>query len=761
MVSSQLWAQERLIRNLKGFEIGVTAVAISPDSKTIAAGGKGSLVIFDLQHPNQSKNYGGIHREGLLSLTFTPDGKSLVSAGGYDSDNNLKIIHLSTENADFIQGQTAVTAVAISKNGKYLVSGGLDRKLRVWDLKTKALIHFSEEHIEKISDVAISDDGQTIVSSGGFSDNGGEVICLSGNLWQKKLKLGNLNEGFKSSVNSVDISSDGKFIVSASKDGTLRLWNAQNGQLIRDMTEPYTSLLKVRFSPDGRTIATIARDKAIRLWDSQTGQKLTALLGHTQEVTSIAFSSDGQWIVSGSMDNTVKIWRANTYKRLLELEVQTRLNEWMQRGKYEKSLDYQTRVNEESKAKMIEQLSDEIIQRLAQEIYPTLQAQKTDYDPDNETFKVQFKSLSPIYINVPIAEAEAFDRNLPKLEFRNPKFTLSTDENFVLMHVEVFNPVNQKMYFFDSQEVIPFNPNELNLKPASNPAQTYTYSPQESPQKTIPNPKTNGVSEVDVNLPKSALQNPDAVAVVIGNAQYQKTQSVDFAVRDARSVRNYLIEVMGYKPNNILYYENATLTDLKLVFGTKENPKGKLFNLIKPEKSDVFVYYSGHGAPGLNDKKAYLVPTECDPQYVELTGFETDVMYDNLAQLPAKSIVMALDACFSGENIYKNISPIVIKSKGALGLKNGALLASSGADQVSAWYNDKGHGLFTYFFLKAIHNRNADKNKDNKLTLEEIYNFIADNAEGIPYYARRLHGVQQNPVLKGQNPHKILVEYAD
>lgn len=251
----------------------------------------------------------------------------------------------------------------------------------------------------------------------------------------------------------------------------------------------------------------------------------------------------------------------------------------------------------------------------------------------------------------------------------------------------------------------------------------------------------------------------NSVAVVIGNRAYQKTKEVKYAVRDARSIRNYLIDVMGFKPGNIIYMENASYSDFKLVFGSKDNPKGKLFNTIKPGLSDVFVFYSGHGAPGLKDQKAYFVPTEADPQYVELTGFPADVFYDNLAKLPAKSVVVALDACFSGVNVFENISPIVIKSKGALGLKNGALLASSKADQVSSWYNEKGHGMFTYFFLKAIHNQNGDLNGDKQLTLQEIYQYIASNTDGIPYQARRIHGVEQNPVLKGQNPNKVLVTY--
>ncbi|TAG95337.1 MAG: hypothetical protein EAZ20_00345, partial [Bacteroidetes bacterium] len=80
--------------------------------------------------------------------------------------------------------------------------------------------------------------------------------------------------------------------------------------------------------------------------------------------------------------------------------------------------------------------------------------------------------------------------------------------------------------------------------------------------------------------------------------------------------------------------------------------------------------------------------------------------------------------------------------------------------EVSCWYNEKSHGMFTYFFLKAIHNKNADLNKDNKLTLREIYQFIIDDAEGVPYYARRYRGVEQKPTLQGQNLDRVLVEFA-
>ncbi|NJO01777.1 MAG: caspase family protein [Bacteroidia bacterium] len=299
----------------------------------------------------------------------------------------------------------------------------------------------------------------------------------------------------------------------------------------------------------------------------------------------------------------------------------------------------------------------------------------------------------------------------------------------------------------------------MNLDPIKIEGPVYSSNNPRNPQNNRPealNTPRGGISEVDYDLPRTRMRNPDAIAVIIGNSHYQKTKAVNYAINDARSIRNYLLDVMGYQEANIIHLEDASYSDFKLIFGSKENLRGRLFNLIKPEKSDVFIFYAGHGAPGLKDQQAYFVPVECDPQYVELTGFPADVIYNNLAQLPARSVVMVLDACFSGENIYDNISPIVIKSKGALGLKDGALLASSQADQVSTWYPEKGHSMFTYFFLKALHNQNADANHDKQLSLMEIYTYIANQTEGLPYYARRLHGIDQMPVLKGKIQKKYL-----
>ncbi|WP_020527189.1 caspase family protein [Flexithrix dorotheae] len=292
------------------------------------------------------------------------------------------------------------------------------------------------------------------------------------------------------------------------------------------------------------------------------------------------------------------------------------------------------------------------------------------------------------------------------------------------------------------------NNNPSSSNPSSGPVQVKT---------TLNKPVL--ISDISMDIPVTGVNNRDAIAVVIGNSNYEKTKKVDFALNDASAVKKYLINVLGYQEGNIFYLEDASKGDFELYFGNTGNPKGKLFNAVRANLSDIFIFYSGHGAPGLNNQEGYFVPVECDPQYVELSGYALNTFYNNIAQIPARKTTIVMDACFSGASIYENISPIIIKSKGAIGIDNAAVFSSSAGDQVSSWYPEKKHGMLTYFFLKAIHNKNGDTNKDNKLSYSEIYHFIADPNYGVPYYARRLHGLEQVPELSMENPDEIFVEF--
>jgi hypothetical protein len=292
-------------------------------------------------------------------------------------------------------------------------------------------------------------------------------------------------------------------------------------------------------------------------------------------------------------------------------------------------------------------------------------------------------------------------------------------------------------------------------------AEARARSERENALKALAAAKASAdIDDVEANIPLAARVNPDAIAVVIGNRDYRNARKVAFAINDAETMKKYLLSTLGYKAGNVFFLPNAAKADFELYFGNEKTHRGKLFNAIKEGKSDVFIYYSGHGAPGLKDRRGYFVPTEADPQYLELSGYSLDVLYDNLAKLPARSITVVLDACFSGSTVYENVSPLVLELQSpVIRAKNMVVVSSAAGSQVSSWYNEKNHSMFTYFLLRALKDKSADTNHDGKLTFDELYSYLSDKSEGVPYYARRINGVEQDPTISGQYQGRVLLTY--
>jgi len=266
--------------------------------------------------------------------------------------------------------------------------------------------------------------------------------------------------------------------------------------------------------------------------------------------------------------------------------------------------------------------------------------------------------------------------------------------------------------------------------------------------------------DVDTNIPEGAKAGKYDVAVVIGNRNYSASGSpdVEFADRDARIMREYLIRTMGYDPEMILYAENATLTKFNEFFGSERSHKGKLSRFVKQGVSKVFVYYVGHGAPDLESGDAYFVPVDANPQDLKANGYRLQTFYDNLAKIPAKKMTIVIDSCFSGNSekgmLFKGVSPALVKVRSEYrGPANAVLMTSAAVDQVSSWYGEKKHSLFTYFFLKGLQGE-ADANKDGRITVGEMQAYLKEN---VPYMARRLTGNEQQPVITGNTADVIAV----
>lgn len=264
-------------------------------------------------------------------------------------------------------------------------------------------------------------------------------------------------------------------------------------------------------------------------------------------------------------------------------------------------------------------------------------------------------------------------------------------------------------------------------------------------------PEPPGKVDIEENIPKGKPAGEYDIAVLVGNQNYKRTYNVDFAHRDLVVVRDYLIKTLGYLPDNIIEERDATKGVFEMLFGTSNEPDGKLFDWVKPGESRVFIYYVGHGAPDIETQKGYFVPVDADPGRISITGYPRSLFYRNLKHIRAKEMIVVLDTCFSGDTpkgfLIKDVSPIGIMIKDNLPeLKQTAILTSARSDQLSSWYRDKRHSLFTYFFLKGLQGE-ADANKNRIITIGEMETYLK---KMVPYWARRKAGREQNPVIKGK-----------
>lgn len=265
--------------------------------------------------------------------------------------------------------------------------------------------------------------------------------------------------------------------------------------------------------------------------------------------------------------------------------------------------------------------------------------------------------------------------------------------------------------------------------------------------------------DVDMQIPEGQKAGKYDVAVIIGNKNYSASGSpnVDFADRDARIMKEYLIKTFGYDPESIIYAEDAGFAKFNEIFGSERDHRGRLSNMVKDGVSKVFIYYVGHGAPDLETSEAYFVPVDANPQYIKTSGYRLQTFYNNLSKIPAKKITIVLDSCFSGSSekgmLFKGISPAMVKVKKEYqGPSNAVIITSAAVDQVSVWYPEKRHSLFTYYFLKGLQG-DADANKDGKITIGEMKEYLKEH---VPYMARRLSGTEQQPVVTGNDSEVIV-----
>lgn len=326
-VEPLIWKQLlnwKCLHTLTDHSDAVNSVAISSKENIIASSSVDKTIkLWNLSTGELLHTFTG-HSSAVIAVAFSPDGKTLASASNHELfDGSIKLWDVANKKFKQSLGNALValrtSCLAFSPDEQTLANGHIGSTvigatIDIWNLKKSKIEKTLWGHVWEVNSLAFSKDGRILVS-GGLD---GAVKIWN---WHKEELLHTLNRPvdffgalaswFDSSVGaiwSVAISPDGKTVAASGSEQPIQLWNTENGRLLRTFTEHSDSVYALAFSPDGETLASGGADHTIRIWNFHTGELLETL-ENLRPVKSVVFSYDGKTLVSGSADATVKIWR--------------------------------------------------------------------------------------------------------------------------------------------------------------------------------------------------------------------------------------------------------------------------------------------------------------------------------------------------------------------------------------------------------------------------------------------------------------------
>lgn len=387
--------------------------------------------------------------------------------------------------------------------------------------------------------------------------------------------------------------------------------------------------------------------------------------------------------------------------------------QWQKKKEYETTEQWKQRVTAENQKNKVDEIVNQAkTEYIAQHKPKTTKGTLGTYDADYGAYPVSIEGANTIYAKIPLEEAMQFKSNWSKVAMQ-PTYGI-IDDNIAVTSC-IFSLGNKswkstERAVNDNLDYLSYDVPTLNV----DFDRKTSVAQNTSPKKTIDN-------TIDKNIPQTVSMQANTFVIAIGNENYSLVPKVAFANNDMNIFAQYCQKTLGIPMQNIRKYKDAT-------FGSMLSALNDIKEIADAYNGDmnVIFYYAGHGIPNEKDQTAYLLPTDADGKSTEVC-FPLARLYKELGELNAKSVIVFMDACFSGaqrgKGMLASARGVAIKAKEQKPMGKLVVLTAASGEETAYPYNEKAHGLFTYFLLKKLNETKGE------CSLGELSEYITTNVK--------------------------------
>lgn len=387
--------------------------------------------------------------------------------------------------------------------------------------------------------------------------------------------------------------------------------------------------------------------------------------------------------------------------------------QWQKKKEYETTEQWRQRVTAENQKNKVDEIANQ-----AKKEFIALHKPKTitgtlgTYDADYGAYPVSIEGANTIYAKIPLEEALQFKTNWSKVAMQ-PTYGIIDDNIAVTSCIFSLGKKSWKSTeraANDNLDYLSYDVPTLNVDFDGKTSVAQNTSPKKAVDNTI-----------DKNIPQTASLQSNTFVIAIGNENYNLVPKVAFANNDMNIFAQYCQKTLGIPMQNIRKYKDAT-------FGSMLSALNDIKEIANAYNGDmnVIFYYAGHGIPNEKDQTAYLLPTDADGKSTEVC-FPLARLYKELGELNAKSVIVFMDACFSGaqrgNGMLASARGVAIKAKEQKPMGKLVVLTAASGEETAYPFKEKGHGLFTYFLLKKLNETKGE------CSLGELSDYITTNVK--------------------------------